>query len=182
MNIGNKLSNLRKAKKLTQRDLASRSGMTRSSISLIETNQVSPSVSTMQKILNAFDMTLSEFFAAAEADNAIIHSTVIPAEHLVEIGNNGVSMKLICNGNKDRNLGFLIEVYEPGSTTGEQVAHEGEEAGTILEGQIEMYVDGETFHLKTGDSYAIDTSKPHRFTNHSKKVCRLISAHTPASF
>ena len=32
------------------------------------------------------------------------------------------------------------------------------------------------------DSYVIDTGEPHSFSNPSGQVCRIVSAHTPASF
>ncbi|BFO10951.1 hypothetical protein GGER_34610 [Serratia rubidaea] len=45
---------------------------------------------------------------------------VIEAEDLIEIGSQGVSMKLVHNGSPTRNLAMMLETYQPGSTTGEK--------------------------------------------------------------
>ena len=60
---------------------------------------------------------------------------VIDAEDLIEIGSQGVSMKLVHNGSPTRNLAMMLETYQPGTTTGEKIKHQGEEIGTLLEGR-----------------------------------------------
>ena len=62
------------------------------------------------------------------------------------------------------------------------ITHIGEEAGTVIEGSIEITVAGRSYKLTKGDSYKFQTRLPHEFKNISKKVCRIISAHTPPSF
>ncbi|OXD77278.1 XRE family transcriptional regulator, partial [Vibrio parahaemolyticus] len=64
---------------------------------------------------------------------------VFKPSDLVEIGSETVSMKLVTNGDKDQVIGFLIEEYAPHGTTGAaEIRHEGEEVGTILEGEITL--------------------------------------------
>lgn len=41
---------------------------------------------------------------------------VIKAEQLIELGSQGVSMKLVHNGNNRRQLGFMLETYAPAPT------------------------------------------------------------------
>lgn len=177
---GRQLALLRQQAGLSQRKVAELAGLTHSAICTIEQDKVSPAVSTLQKILKVYDRSLSEFFT--ELVPATRHQVVINSEDLIEIGSQGVSFKLVHNGNNQRALGFLIECYAPGSTTGGHIKHQGEEVGTVLEGSIELVVDGEQYWLGAGQSYVIDTGLPHTFTNHSEQECRIISAHTPASF
>jgi len=100
----------------------------------------------------------------------------------VEIGSQGVSLKLIDNGGAQRSLGMLLETYQPGASTGEKLRHPGEETGTLLEGEITLVINGQAFHLSAGESYVIDTGLPHSFTNSADFPCRIVSAHTPANF
>ena len=110
-------------------------------------------------------------------------SLQIKPSDLVEIGSETVSMKLVTNGDKDQVIGFLIEEYAPYGTTGAaEIKHEGEEIGTVLEGEITLEYKGQSHVITAGESYIIDTTKPHRFTNHTDKACRMISAHTPTTF
>ncbi|WP_087108959.1 HTH-type transcriptional regulator PuuR [Parendozoicomonas haliclonae] len=181
VNVGDKVSRLRKAHNLTQRDLAERAGITHSAVSSIENNKVSPSISSLHKIVNVFSLSLSEFFCEEEVFTE--PGVVITPDRLIEIGNDKVSMKLVCDGRSNRQLGFLIEEYQPGAGTGvKTIEHEGEEAGIVLEGELELTVGDKTYHIKAGESFLYDTSIAHSFRNPGKTVCKIISAHAPASF
>ena len=57
--------------------------------------------------------------------------------------------------------------------------HESEEGGIIIEGQIEITVDGKRHVLGPGDAYLFDSRLPHRFRNISDEECVIISACTP---
>ncbi len=52
--IGKNIAQLRKERGLSQRELAEKAGITHSAISSIENAKVSPSVSSLQKIVNVF--------------------------------------------------------------------------------------------------------------------------------
>ncbi|MCL9781284.1 HTH-type transcriptional regulator PuuR [Vibrio sp. S4M6] len=180
--IGKNISKLRKQQGLSQRELAEKAGITHSAISSIENGKVSPSVSSLHKIVNVFSLSLSEFFTLEQQESREVRVVVKP-EELIEIGSDSVSMKLVSRGKQSQVIGFLIEEYAPRSSTGrEQIEHEGEEVGTILQGTLELEYNGKTYQLKAGESYIIDTTLPHKFTNHSDTPCKLISAHTPTSF
>ena len=63
VDIGGRLRFIRARHKLSQRELAKRSGVTNSTISLIESNQMNPSVGALKRILDGIPMGLAEFFA-----------------------------------------------------------------------------------------------------------------------
>jgi len=177
---GRLLSQIRQELGLSQRRVAELSGLTHSAISTIEQDKVSPAVSTLQKLLKVYGLSLSEFFSEPKI-NATPRVIVRP-EECVEIGSLGVSLMLIDNGAARRALAMLLERYEPGASTGEKLRHPGEETGTVLEGEIMLVVNGQSYHLYRGESYVIDTGLPHSFTNTSDQPCRIVSAHTPANF
>lgn len=177
---GRRLSEIRQHMGMSQRRVAELSGLTHSAISTIEQDKVSPAVSTLQKLLKVYGLSLSEFFSEPVKDEA--PKVVIDAHELIDIGSQGVSLKLIHNGNPERTLGMLLETYEPGATTGEKIRHQGEETGTLLEGQIVLTISGQSYSLHAGQSYVINTGLPHSFTNPSAQPCRIVSAHTPATF
>ncbi|USP08722.1 HTH-type transcriptional regulator PuuR [Aeromonas dhakensis] len=178
--MGERLAATRRRLGLSQRRVAELSGLTHGAICMIEQDKVSPSVASLQKLLSVYELPLSRFFAEEEV--ASTPSVVIRAEQLIELGSQGVSMKLVHNGNNRRQLGFMLETYAPGTDTGGQVTHLEEEVGTVLEGSVILTVAGQTYQLSAGDSYVIDTGEPHSFSNPSGQVCRIVSAHTPANF
>jgi len=180
MEVGDRLKKIRQMHGLSQRELAKRVGLTNSTISMIERNTVSPSISSLKRILSGISMSISEFFTLDLEQQSQV---VFKADELIDIGGDGVELKLVGCNDSNAQLAFLIEKYEPNSKTGtEMISHPGEEAGTIIEGNIEITVAGQTYKLTKGDSYKFSTQLPHQFINRSKKMCKIISAHTPPSF
>ena len=63
IDVGERLRFVRARNKISQRELAKRSGVTNSTISLIESNQMNPSVGALKRILDGIPMGMAEFFA-----------------------------------------------------------------------------------------------------------------------
>jgi transcriptional regulator with XRE-family HTH domain len=176
------LQAIRKLKGLSQRELAKRAGVTNSTISMIEKNSVSPSISSLKKVLAGIPMSLVEFFSQ-DVEQETYPQVVYRAGELIDLSSGAVSMKLVGKAHPSRALALLDETYPPGSDTGEEMlTHEGEEAGVLVEGCLELTVSGEIYRLEAGDSYYFESSKPHRFRNPGERPARLISATTPANF
>ncbi|TWI56647.1 XRE family transcriptional regulator [Pseudomonas duriflava] len=184
MDVGARLQAIRKLKGLSQRELAKRAGVTNSTISMIEKNSVSPSISSLKKVLSGIPMSLVEFFSLDLADDSPTQ-VVYKAHELIDIssGDNTVTMRLVGKARPSRAIAFLDETYPPGSDTGlEMLDHEGEEAGMVVSGRLELTVGSDTYLLESGDSYYFESSRPHRFRNPFDEPARLISATTPANF
>ncbi|MDX9687887.1 cupin domain-containing protein [Halopseudomonas formosensis] len=182
MDVGTRLKTIRKLKGLSQRELAKRAGVTNSTISMIEKNSVSPSVSSLKKVLGGIPMSLVEFFSL-ESTQAQPRKVVYRADELLDIGSNQVIMQLVGKDHPGRSISFLREVYPPAADTGpDMLRHEGEEAGMVVRGRLELTVGDEVHVLDAGDSYYFESSLPHRFNNPFDEPCELISATTPANF
>ena len=68
--IGTRLKSARLMRRLSQRELARKSGVTNGLISQIEQNHSSPSVSTLKRILDAIPMSLTDFFTEESQGDA----------------------------------------------------------------------------------------------------------------
>ncbi len=182
LDVGVRLQSIRKLKGLSQRELAKRAGVTNSTISMIEKNSVSPSISSLKKVLAGIPMSLVEFFSLdVEQDSNT--QVVYKANELIDISDGAVTMKLVGKAHPSRAIAFLSETYPPGADTGDEMLnHEGEEAGMLIEGRLELVVGSESYILEKGDSYYFESSKPHRFRNPYDEPAKLISATTPANF
>ena len=180
--VGKKINQLRLAKGFSQRKLARMAGLTNTSISAIERNKVSPAINTLKAILSVLDSDLATFFSDEWKERK--PRVVVTPNDLIELSesNSRVSLKQVYNYSPSRNLGFLIELYEPNSSTEEKISHEGEEIGTVIEGTIMIRIDDTTYLLNQGDSYVINTAHPHTFINPSNSQTRIVSAHTPATY
>lgn len=189
MDVGGRLKAVRAARKLSQRDLAGRAGLTSGAISLIEQNKSSPSVASLKALLDAIPMTMSEFFAAVELNGTpkYFYRTdefieLSPQE--VGLGRDAARVSLRQLGNAaDHSLQILHETYPPGADTGpDMLVHDGEEAGIVVSGSIEITVSDQVGVLGSGEGYLFDSRLPHRFRNIGQEICVVISACTPSTF
>jgi transcriptional regulator with XRE-family HTH domain len=180
VDVGPRLRYVRTQHGLSQRQLAKRSGVTNSTISLIEANQTNPSVGALKRILDGIPIGLAEFFAI-EPDRP--SQVFYRADELVEIGKGPVSYLQVGNSLFGRALQILKERYEPGADTGRvPLVHEGEEGAVIIAGHLEVTVDDERRVLGPGDAYYFESHRPHRFRCIGPEPCELISACSPPSF
>jgi len=180
MDLGARLRLVRTARNLSQRELAKRTGVTNSTISLIESGDMNPSVGTLKRILDGIPVTLGEFFSIApEGDEKIFYR----ADELMTLEQDGVTFGQIGGPLSGRSLQILRETYASGADTGAMVyAHEGEEGGFVLHGQVEITVGDRREILGPGDAYHFDSRQPHRFRCLSSEGCEIISACTPPTF
>lgn len=178
--IGSRLKGVRQEAHLTQRELARRAGVTNGTISLIEKNKLNPTVGALKKILDVIPMSLSEFFHE-EGDKG--EQIFFRASELLELSEGDVSIRQVGRNLDGRMLQICHERYKAGASSGhEHLQHEGEEGGVIIEGHIEITVDGQTRILGPGDAYYFRSDQPHRLRNAGKKDCVFVSVISPPSF
>ncbi len=179
--IGTRLRELRRRRGLGVRELALRSGISHSSISLIERDRMSPSVDTLSAILDALGTTLTGFFADMNA--GVPYSPFYPAQEWVEIGKTQtISYRVLGMNHPNRQILMLHETYAVGADTGAPFSHSAQEAGVIVRGAVEVTVGDETRILREGDGYYFDSRIPHRFRNMSSGTSTILSAVTPPTY
>lgn len=182
MDIGARLQLVRKSKDLSQRELAKRVGVTNSTISLIEQNKVSPSVSSLKKVLDGIPISLADFFTL-DLDVGLPEGPFYGADELPDVGSNGIHYFLVGRHRPQRRMCILREVMPPGTDTGESMLlHEGEEGGVVVEGEVEVTVGSEVRVLRSGEAYYFESHLPHRFRNLGEREAVIFSASTPATF
>lgn len=178
--VGNDLQALRLRRQLSMRELALRSGVSHTTISLIERDAISPSIDTLQAILDALGSRLAEFLGGLSGGAG---SPFYPAREQPEIGNpERISYRLIGLGHPYRSFQFLRETYAPGADSGDMLSHVAQEAGCVTSGRIEVTVGGQARLLGPGDGYYFDSREPHRFRNAGQGPAEIVSAISPPSY
>ena len=180
IDVGAHLKAVRQMYGLSQRELAKRSGVTNGLISLIEQNRVSPSVSSLKKVLDGIPMALSDFFTFDPAGRPQVF---FAQDELTDIGSGAVALRLVGSRLAKRSMSILHERYGAHADTGtEMLTHNGEEGGVVVRGRIELTVGGESRVLSAGDAYYFNSTLPHRFRNPYREECEIISASSPPTF
>lgn len=178
--LGARLRAVRELHGLSQRQLAKRAGVTNGTISLIEQNRVSPSVGSLKKVLDGVPMPLADFFAGEFGPK---ESAFFAVADLVEIAGGAISYRQIGRDLTRRAIQMIHERYAAGADTGRRLLHhQGEEAGVVVRGQLEVTVGAERRLLAAGDAYYFDSRLPHRFRNPGPDECEVVSACAPPSF
>ncbi|MCI8342230.1 MAG: helix-turn-helix domain-containing protein [Firmicutes bacterium] len=177
MDIGIKIKQLRTQKGLTLEELASRCELTKGFLSQLERNLTSPSIATLNDILEALGTTLSEFFREAK-DEKIVFKT---DDFFVDERDGYTVNWIVPNSQKNKMEPVLIEL-EPGKRTFELSPSDGEEFGFVIEGRITL-VNGNTEHfVRKGETFYLNGRDFHYIKNDKKTKAKIIWVSTPPLF
>ena len=88
--VGNKLRVIREERGLSQRELAQRAGISTNAISLIERDENSPSVSTLQNLAGALNIRMSYFFDDHEPTQ-VLHVKADSRPVIIDVHKNTLS-------------------------------------------------------------------------------------------
>lgn len=181
--IGDKLKTFRKERKLSIRVLAERAGLSPNTITLIENNNASPTVTTLHSISNALDIPLSAFFIEDTNGQDVYY---FQAQEHEKILMPGLKVSVLPRIILDQRVHALQFTVEAGKGSGnEQMVHPGEELVICTRGELEYRVNDTIYQLKEQDSLAFDGSNPHSFFNRSQVETHflvLITTETDQSF
>ncbi len=161
--IGPRIRRLRTERNLALRNLAESSGLSINTISLVERNKISPSVSTLHRMAVALDVPITAFFEDEAENQTVIHT---PAQSRRAIAIPGGQMEKLGSGLAHQCIEPLLIHLEPGASSGrDTIAHSGHELIYCVRGRLFYEVDGEQFHLEPGDSLLFEAQLPHRWGN-----------------
>ena len=178
MDIGSKIKELRMLNGLTQEELADRSELSKGFISQLENDVTSPSIATLEDILQCLGTTLSEFFAREESPvQKVFGQDDYFEKEDEELGNK--TEWIIPNAQKNRMEPIRLTLKAGGSTYPDN-PHEGEEFGYVLKGEIVINLGKERLKAKAWESFYYTPDKEHSIT--SKKGAEILWVSTPPSF
>jgi transcriptional regulator with XRE-family HTH domain len=166
-NIGAKIKELRRAKKLTLQDVANETGFSTALISQIENNNVSPPIATLSKIAHFFDVKIGHFFTESEEEcpYEVIRGnerTVVPKVVSRDGTSHGYFFESLSVRKKNKKMDpFLITLNEKVTNT-DTYRHNGEEFLFVMKGTAELLLDDQTIALNEGDSVYFDANLKHR--------------------
>ena len=177
--LGRRLRSLRDTAALSLDALATRSGVSRSAISLIENGRSSPTATVLDKLAGALGVTLASLFEAPATDAA-------PASPLARVADQGLWTDP-ASGYRRRNVSprwpsplQLVDVCFP---AGQRVAYDAmpREASTrqqvwMIDGAMEITVGDATWRLDAGDCLAMSLDQAIVFHNPTRRDARYLVA------
>jgi len=178
--LGRKIRDLRQSRGMSLKDVAAVSGFSIGLLSQIERGMSSPSVRVLASLAKVLNVSLGTLFDDVAPDQPDILDGIVVrggARRKLALWRTGISKELLTPQGAPSRLEMYLVILEPNATTGSDTYfHEGEEAGFVLEGTLELTVDDKTYTLAAGDSFRFSSDRPHRFENLGPRMARVLWA------
>ena len=177
MNLGNKIKEKRKLLNLTQQELANRCELTKGYISQLESDSVSPSLETLEIILEVLGTNLSDFFKDDKNTNIIFTN-----EEQYDKDFDSYKQTWLIPSAQEHMMEPIYVELEKGAETFHDYPHTGEEFGYVMEGEILVVYDDKTFICKEGESFYFVANKNHYIKNNKDGKSKVIWVSCPPNF
>ena len=177
MKIGAKIKELRTRNGLTLEELASRSELTKGFLSQLERDLTSPSISTLEDILEALGTNLSEFFQSTPEQQITFGKN----DFFVDERDEHTVEWIVPNAQKNEMEPIRITIH-PGCTSFIMKANEGQEFGYVLNGQVELVIGKKVYSMKAKETIYLNGARSHFIRNKGKKDAVLLWIATPPMF
>jgi len=174
--IGSRLKTLREDRKLTMRELAAASGVSASLISKIEAGKVSPTVMSLQKLLDAVNIDLYEFFLDKTGGDPS-EQVVFRSEAMLAAEDDEHRWFFAFPKHPDLRAELTYEEYQPHTHVVEKESHKGDIFGMVICGELTLdVIDRGTFKITAGDAFYVKAGQLHVAKNESDEVLALVAA------
>lgn len=168
VDVASSLRELREARGISMRTLATKSGLSANALSMIERGKTSPSVSTLYKLADALGVSITAFFGAETERKKIVFLKADERTHMSFT--HGVFEALGGEQFSGRVEPFMLTLESGAASGPHHIVHTGHEFVFCLRGELEYFVEKQTFLLTAGDSLLFESQMRHRWKNHSKTV------------
>ncbi len=182
--IGHQIRDLRRAKRMTLTELADRIGRSTGNISEIERGKTAVTIPVLQEISAALDVQINWFFHGEVSSSKKERHFIVRKENrrTLKLNNAGLTEELL-SPNLSGKLEFLLTTYQPGFGTGDNDRfRQGEEAGLILSGTLQITIDEDVFTLEEGDSFTLPENGSHRCFNPGDEQVVIAWVMTPPAY
>ena len=177
MDLGKKLKELRLCNDLTLEELASRSELTKGFLSQVERNLTSPSISTLEDILEALGTSLSEFFKPEKEEQLVFGAS----DYFVDERDDYTIEWIVPNAQKNEMEPILLTL-RPGCRSELMESHGGEEFGYVLKGSLYLVIDEKKYKLRPRETFYINGKKSHYLLNTGSADAKILWITTPPMF
>lgn len=179
-NLGETIRRLRKEKKLTLVEISKKTNVAQATLSRIETGTMIGTVESHQKIADILGVSLAELYSGVDPRHDQIAHLKQDAEKKVTHHTKNLQVELLTQESSKKKITPLLMTLQPEA----EASHEKNERGVekfiyVLEGEVNVRVDKDTFLLKQGETLYFDASLPHQISN-QKKASKLLLAVSPS--
>ena len=166
--VGARIRTFRSRQGLTLKEVAERTGVSVSMLSMLERGVASASVGTLVSVSSALGVHMYDLFD--HPTEGQVSPVTRRSEQSLVSTSEGATRRVI---HHDAQLGVEMAVneYEPGGASGPQATHHpGRECGVVIQGLLSVELEGQRYDLEPGDSIAYASTRPHRISNQGTQL------------
>ena len=177
LELGYRIKEMRMLAGLSQTELAKSVGVTPSTISQVENNQIYPSLPALIKMAEILNVNISTLFKETlggeapavfgESDRIDIQFPNIPKDTIQ-------TQRLIPMGFDSKLEPYHIQFPPETKILSHFFAHKGEEAGYVISGSIDLFLENRVQNLKQGDWVHLTTQTPLHWGNSGSEPAQLL--------
>ncbi len=180
--VGEKLRHARRRQHLTLKAVSDRVGCSESMLSKIERGRVAPGLDLLARLAETLEASVAALFSEQNNMSVVVYQN--GERPTIEVGSDRddgaptilqrlvpLSDGCLLNGN--------VHVVPPGGGSSGALVHMGEEVGFIVEGFIELTVDGKVSLLGAGASFYFPSNLPHSYRNIGVDTARIVWINSP---
>jgi transcriptional regulator with XRE-family HTH domain len=179
--IAEKLKAFRSANRMTLKQLANKAGCTDAYLSQLERGRANPSIMILKKIASALGVKVVDFFLESETqENDVVCKETERVN--IRFKRGDAKIQMLVRSIQNKRMQPFYTTIEPGGGSKGSYSHIGEEFGIVLQGELEVNLQGKPYRVKKNESFYFSSQEPHNWSNPSKKKTVVIWVVSPPTF
>jgi transcriptional regulator with XRE-family HTH domain len=184
--IGAYLKHARLNRRRSLRQLSDEVGCSESFLSKVENDKLRPSLAMLHRIVSALGVSIGKLFVAGNGADSTVTVVKADSRPILKTGHlrsgKGIALEALVPTSIAVLLEANIHRVAPGGSSRGLIQHQGEEMGFVLEGKIELNVQGKKVSVSKGDTFFFQSHLKHGYCNTGKKEAQIVWINTPQSF
>lgn len=173
--IGRRIRKLRLDRGLSQQQLATQAGITKSYLSKIENSGSAPPVSTLINLAQSFGVTMDALFSEEDAESVYTLVKKAQRQTMAKEGTRfGYSYEPVAPKFPGRCMEPFVLTNPPDMKTSKTFQHRGQEFVFVLEGRLRFKIGTEEIMMEQGDALYFDSGIPHSGVSADGKPCQCL--------
>jgi len=170
--LGRKLSEIRRQRGWTLKQVANRSGMAVSTLSKVENHKISLTYDNLIKLAQGLEVDVSDLFSETPALLTSNRRSIARMSDAGLLATKNYDYYYLCRELKNKKMIPIVSVLKARSIEefGDMVSHSGEEFIFVISGSIEVHTECyEPLALSEGEGIYIDSTMPHAYIGTSEE-------------
>lgn len=178
--LGRRIRRIRQEKGLTLKQIEARVGVSATHISEIERGKTSPTIGALEKISTALEVPPSQLIDIPPIPDFRVRSR--DDVRRIQMQDGAVTLEPLTSRDVGSDVSIFFATIQGNAMMDVVPGHRGEEFCYVVDGFLEVTVDGRSFVLRKGDTIHFKATQSHQIRNLSADPVRTLWSVRPKLF